>query len=111
MKSTIILKLLSILFCIYLIYSCNTGRLVTQEKVWQEMTVKEFIENNPTANMIYMKDNVTVYEVKYSKYKHGFYANDFVDQKKFYYFQNNKLFQIDTGQLRQQRYQIEMINR
>jgi|TARA_B110000240_G_scaffold138517_1_gene153362 hypothetical protein len=107
-------KLLLILFCLPLIYSCGTGYYNTSMSVTNQcylgMSIQEFKQIKWTKKRALLE----VMELGYTVYKiHDWspYIQGKINNTNFYYFDSGgKLVKIDGGQFKQDRYQIEILN-
>jgi hypothetical protein len=62
------------------------------EKVYTEMTVKDFLKEHSKAKNEYLSQEMTIYSIRFMD------PMDSRPYRKFYYFENNKLVRVDKGE-------------
>lgn len=103
----------SILLAIILLFTFSCAGVYQQashtaDKVYLGMTVKDFKTTaGSTAKMAAMEEGYTVYKM----YDYDVMTGAIVDTKFFYFDSIGKLYKIDGGEFKQNRYQVEVINK
>lgn len=89
-------KLLSLLLLLITVStSCDSLFYPSQnsyEKVYTQMTIKDFLKEHSKAKNEYLSEDITIYSIRYME------TMDNQPYRKFYYFQNNKLVKVDKGE-------------
>ena len=88
-------KLFSLVLLAITTTSCDSLFYPSQkryEKVYTEMTVKDFLKEHSKAKNEYLSTDMTIYSIRYME------SMDNRPYRKFYYFRNNKLVRVDKGE-------------
>jgi hypothetical protein len=94
MKKGFIL-IISIITILSTFLSCDSLFYPSQkkyEKVYTEMTIKDFLKEHSKAKNEYLSQEMTIYSIRYME------TMDNRPYRKFYYFKNNKLIRVDKGE-------------
>ena len=105
MKKTFLLLTLSLLFSCagYMQTASNAA-----DKTYIGMPVNEFKKmTGQTSKLAAMESGYTVYQMN----DRDPYYGQITDVKFFYFDSSGKLYKIDKGEFRQNRYQVEVINK